>query len=237
MPFDWETITRAIGNYFISPENATEADIDMIRALLHTEVKIGSGVKVINMTTLIDGHIILRILTDLPIDKNFIVHGCWQEKLSGQQSQCWHMSQTLESDCDELMLRMRRPITYSSIDCPDGYYWTDARRCPWCSSEYTAAIYRAEEEEEVCGDKEEYYPYYIQFQRFIDLGEYPQEGESEESEEFKALTAGQVCCDHLERAREPPIEYYQWEVPPPALAGGRHVNETKIAVMRRGRGN
>jgi len=111
------------------------------------------------------------------------------------------MSQTLESDCDELMLRMRRPLNYSTIDSSDEFYETKWRRCSLCPSEYVAFIYRAAEED-VCGDEEEYYPYYIQFRRYVDLGDWWQrEGESEE---FKALTAGQVCCDHVERAAAPP---------------------------------
>ena len=197
IPLDWETLTRALQNHYIYPENATEADIRLWRALRHAQEKIGSGMKDTKMS-LNNGHIMLRIRTDLPIDKNFIVHGCWQEELSSHQSRCWHMSQTLKSDCDELMLRMRRPLTYNRIECPDGYYWTDVRRCPSCPSEYMAYIYRAAEEED------EEYPYYIQFRRYMDLGDFRQrEGESEE---FKALTAGQVCCDHLQRSREPPID-------------------------------
>jgi hypothetical protein len=203
LPFNWETIKRVILNHRLYPDKGSEADINMWGALLHTEVKIGSGVKITNMD-INDGHIMIRIVTDLPIDKNFIVHGCWQERLSSQQSQCWHMSQTLESDCDELMRRMRKLLTYNRIDCPEWYDWTDVRMCPSCPLEYVARIYRAAaEEEEVCGDEEEYYPYYIQFIRWVDLGEMAQECESEE---FKALTAGQVCCNHLERARKPPID-------------------------------
>jgi hypothetical protein len=170
----------------------------MWESLRYTEVKIGSGKKIVEMGMTGD-HIILRITTVLPIDKDFIVHGGWQEKLSGQQSRCWHMSQTLESDCDNLMLRMRKPLIYSKIDCPDGYYQTYLRQCPSCPSEYMANVYRGPDE--TLGDVEEY-PYYIEFLRWLDLGDCKQE----ESEEFKALTAGQVCCDHLERAREPPTE-------------------------------
>jgi len=180
----------------IYPKYASETDINMWESLRQTEVKIGSGKKIVQMG-ITGGHIMLRITTVLPMDKNFIVHGGWQEKLSGQQSRCWHMSQTLESDCDELMLRVRKPLTYSKIDCPDGYYQTYLRQCPSCPSEYMAYVYRGPDE--TLGDVEELYPYYIRFLRWLDLGVC----KLEESEEFKALTAGQVCCDHLERAREP----------------------------------
>jgi len=73
-----------------------------------------------------------------------------------------------------------------------------------------ACIPRAEEvkeeeedsEDEVLGEEEEYDPYYLQLSRWVDLGEYQKE---EESEEFMALTAGQVCCDNL-LAQAPPID-------------------------------
>lgn len=144
-PFDWETITRAVLNHQIYPENASIHDIDMWKALRYTEVKIGLGRTAITMP-IIDGHIMMTILTDLPIDKHFNVHGVPGEKLSSQQSQCWHMSRTLESDCKRLIKHMRKPLTYDRIDSPDGYYQTYQRRCQWCPSEYMAWIYRTEEE-------------------------------------------------------------------------------------------
>jgi hypothetical protein len=208
-PFDWETITRAILHHRTYSELASKADIDMWKALRYSEMKIGLGRTVITMP-IIDGHLMMTIITDLPIDKHFIVHGVSWENLSSHQSRCWHMSQTLESDCDQLIQRMRKPLTYDRINCPDRYYQTHQRRCQWCPSEYIAWIYRTEEEE--CGDEEEYYPYHIQFRRWIDLGKWAEEGKhgevkaKGESEEFKALTAGQVCCDHLGRARELPID-------------------------------
>ena len=183
-----------------SPQNASEADIKVWRALRHTEMRIGTGETFINMS-IIDGHIMIRIITELPIDQEFIVHGCLREKPSSQQSRCWHISQDLERDCDELLLRMRKPLSYGRIDCPDGYYSTSTRRCPSCPSLYTAWVWRGEKVRR--GDQGECYPYSLQFTRWIDLGEWQKE---EESEEFTALTAGQVCCDSLKRKGEPPTD-------------------------------
>ena len=195
-PLDWKTISRTILYPNIYPKY--DSDADVWESLRKGEAKIGSGKTNVQMGMTGD-HIVLRITTALPIDKNFIVHGVWRKKLSSQQSRCWHMSQTLESDCHELMLRMRKPLTYSKIDCPDGYYQTDLRQCPSCPSEYAAYVYRGPDP--TLGDVEPY-PYYIRFIRWVDLGKC----KKEESEEFKALSAGQVCCDPLERAREPPTE-------------------------------
>ena len=75
-----------------------------------------------------------------------------------------------------------------------------------CPSEYMGWIYRPEGEE-VIRDQGKCYPYLLQLSRWVDLGDYRKE---QEPEEFRALTAGQVCCDHLTRCQSPPIDC-QWQ--------------------------
>ena len=172
---------------------------DVMREMRHTKVENGEGEKMIDSLAL-DGHVMMRIITVLPVDENFVVHGYSREKPSSQQSRCWHMSVDLERDCDELLYRLREPITYSMVDCTDRYYRTCLRRCKSCPSEYFSGVTRIEG---VGGDHGKKYPYVIYLQRWVDLGEVKKE---EETQEFRALTAGQVCCDHTTRAEKLPID-------------------------------
>ena len=76
-------------------------DIEVMMEMRHAKVENGEGKKMID-SLILDGHIMTRIITVLPVDENFIVHGYSREKPSSQQSRCWHMSVDLERDCDEL---------------------------------------------------------------------------------------------------------------------------------------
>ena len=83
----------------------------MYRARRRTEVKIDAGQKFINMGIL-DGHVMMYILSILPIDENF----CCARLLAGEASKVGvGMSWVLERDCDELVRRMRKPFTYGRI--------------------------------------------------------------------------------------------------------------------------
>ena len=198
-PLDWKTIRLAMLSMGEPSRTPDQANITMFRALQHTEVKIGEGRKTLK-TGIEDGHVMMRISAILPVDENLVVHGSWQ-KPSSYQSRCWHVSSELELDCDQLIHRMRKPMTYTRIDCPGGYYVTGSRRCKLCPSVYIGSISRTESEG-VDRELGKPYPYAIRLSRWIDLGELRQE---EEPEEFRALTAGQACCDHLKRVMELPI--------------------------------
>jgi hypothetical protein len=192
---DWKSIRQIILKSMINTPDL-EANVKMFKELRYATPENGIGRKCIDMVVL-DGHIMMRISAVLLIDENFVVYGHSREKPSSQQSQCWHMSGDLERDCNQLIHRMRKPPIYSRAGSSDGYYATDMRRCESCPSEYRASVYRVE------GVGGKHFPYYLCLSRWLDLGEYQKE---EESEEFRALTAGQVCCDHLTRAQEPPID-------------------------------
>jgi len=196
LPLDWKSIRQIILKSLPHQPPDLAVHVEPFKVLQSMGVQNGVGRKMINSFVL-DGHIMMRIITVLLVDENFVVHGYSQEKPSSQQSRCWHMSGALERDCDQLIHRMRKPLDYSRVDCPDGYYTTGMRRCESCPSEYSAWF------ERIQGLRADQGPYFLCLSRWIDLGDYQKE---EESEEFRALTAGQVCCDHLTRAQEPPID-------------------------------
>jgi len=199
LPLDWKSIRQIILKTILRPKTPVflEESIQLFDEQRRV-VKNGVGRQFIDMF-IMDGHIMMRIATVLPIDENFVVHGYSREKPSSQQSRCWHGSVELERDCDELIQRIRKPVIYSKVDCPDGYFDTGLRRCQYCPSEYLAWVLPAG----VSGGHGKKYPYRLYLARWVDLGEYKKE---EESQEFRALTAGQVCCDYLTRAEEPPID-------------------------------
>ncbi len=195
LPLDWKSIRQIIlKSLFPIKTRDLGVNLKVFNEIRHMKVENGAGRKVIDLAVL-DDHIVMRITTFLPVDESFIVHGYSQEKPSSQQSRCWHMSGALERDCNQLIDRMRKPLIYSRVDCPDGYYTTGIRRCESCPSEYQAWVDRFQ------GVRRDQGPYFLCLTRWVDLGEYRKE---EESEEFRALTAGQVCCDHLTRSQEPP---------------------------------
>ena len=178
---------------------ALQIKYDFMMMMQNMTLENGVGKRGIDIIVL-DGHIMMRIITILLLDENFIVHGYSRQKPSSQQSRCWHMSGVLERDCDELLDRIRKPIIYGKVDSPDGYHKTDVRRCESCPSEYYSGVKRIEGED---GDDGKKYPYGLFLQRWVDLGELKNE---EETQEFKALTAGQVCCDHSTRAEKLPVD-------------------------------
>lgn len=209
LPLDWKSVRQIIKTTKFPTTDDSDVKYDVMMEMRHTEVENGMGKKMINSFVL-DGHIMMRIITILPVDANFVVHGYSREKPSSQQSRCWHMSVDLERDCDELLHRIRKPIDYGKVDCPNGYYRTGLRRCESCPSEYFSGVIRTEgvgegviRIEGVGGDHGKKYPYRLYLQRWVDLGEFKKE---EETQEFRALTAGQVCCDHSTRAEKPPID-------------------------------
>jgi hypothetical protein len=179
---EWETLRRAIGNYQPTDEGvlfgASERCIEL-------------GVGYMGYFTVVHKNRILTCFwTVLPIDNNFLVRTSDREKPSSKQSHCCHMSNILESDVNDLLRKMNYPLEYESLNGhPNWYSQSEYRRCCLCPSDYGIAIRPAMEDEFVSEGGNN--PFALVLYRWVDLGEL----QLEPSEEFRALTAAQVCCN------------------------------------------
>lgn len=193
---NWEVLRRAIGNY-------QPTDKGVLFGASERGIELGVGYMAY-VTVVHKNRILTCFWTVLPIDDNFLVRTSDREKPSSKQSHCCHMSNILESDVSDLLRKMNDPPEYESLNgAPNRYSQSVYRRCYLCPSEYFIIIQPAEKDEFVSEGGNN--PFALVLHRFLDLGEL----QLEPSEEFRALTAAQVCCNCEGMDVAPPNSLYR----------------------------
>jgi len=168
-----------------------------LKLLRHSRIDLGVGVKEVDGVVFED-RILVQISTILPVDSSFSVRITDHIQPSSKQSRCFHLNSVLESDYSILLQSMKSPPAYDARS--GSLLTTELRRCYFCPSEYQAFFRHAEYDGTV--PLQDHDPYELVLVRWVDFGQW----RSEPSEEFKALVAGQVCCDYRSR-KWPPTTY------------------------------
>ena len=163
---------------FLTPRSELDEYLK-VGALSLTPVQPRHGHRMIKMAVK-EGHILLCLLTTLPLDENLIPRG---DPPPGQQT-CWHLHEGLREACHEVIEKMRSE-SIGGYTPPHGFYHNELRRCTLCPSEYRTWIYKRAE------GLVEQHPFTLYVERWMDLGDLGKTS----SEEFQALITGQVCCD------------------------------------------